>query len=64
MDEEMSVAMRTQGNQVCLSGGGEMGRLMRAHDWSATPLGPVEGWPQSLKVALRILLGSRYPMFV
>ena len=33
-------------------------------DWSATPLGPVSGWPQSLKVALGILLGSRYPMFV
>jgi PAS domain S-box-containing protein len=47
-----------------LAGGGDMGRLMRAHDWSATPLGPVAGWPQSLKVALRILLGSRYPMFV
>ncbi len=32
-----------------------MGRLMRAHDWSATPLGPVEGWPQSLKTAMRIV---------
>jgi signal transduction histidine kinase len=27
----------------------EMGRLCRATDWSATPLGPVEQWPQSLK---------------
>ncbi|MGH7827324.1 MAG: PAS domain S-box protein [Candidatus Binatia bacterium] len=48
----------------CLAGGGEMGRLMRAKNWSATPLGPVLGWPQSLKTAVRILLGSRYPMFV
>ena len=47
-----------------LAGGGEMGRLMRAHDWSATPLGPVWEWPQSLKTALRIILGSRYPMFI
>ncbi len=47
-----------------LAGGDEMGRLMRGHDWSTTPLGPVAGWPQSLKVALRILLGSRYPMFI
>ena len=23
-----------------LSGGGEMGSLMRSHDWRATPLGP------------------------
>jgi hypothetical protein len=46
----------------CLTGGGEMGRLMRAQDWSATPLGPVVGWPQSLKTAVSICLGSRYPI--
>ncbi len=39
-----------------LAGGGEMGALMRAKDWSRTPLGPVEGWPQSLKTAVRIML--------
>ena len=32
-------------------GGGEMGALMRAFDWSRTPLGPVETWPQSLRSA-------------
>jgi len=32
-------------------GAGEMARLCRAHDWSATPLGPVEQWPASLRVA-------------
>src|SRR5262245_57900237 len=46
----------------CLAGGGDMGRLMRAHDWSVTPLGPTADWPQSLKTAVRIILGSRYPM--
>ena len=45
-------------------GGGEMGALMRAYDWSTTPLGPVEQWPQSLKTAARIILTSRYAMFV
>jgi PAS domain S-box-containing protein len=50
--------------QDTLAGGGEMGRLMRAHDWSATPLGPVVDWPQSLKTAVRVILGSRYPMFI
>lgn len=39
-------------------GGGEMGARMRALDWSAT-LGPVEGWPQSLRSAISILLPSR-----
>jgi signal transduction histidine kinase/CheY-like chemotaxis protein len=47
-----------------LAGGGEMGALMRAHDWSRSPLGPVERWPQSLRTVLNILLDSRYPMYV
>jgi PAS domain S-box-containing protein len=47
-----------------LSGGGEMGARMRAHDWSTTPLGPPENWPQSLKTVVRILLTSRYQMWM
>lgn len=47
-----------------LAGGGEMGTRMRSHDWSTTAVGAVETWPQSLKTAIRIILGSRYPMFV
>ena len=47
-----------------LPGGGVMGELVRTHDWSATPLGPIAGWPQSLRTAVRICLHSRYPMFV
>ncbi|MBB5049926.1 PAS domain S-box-containing protein [Rhodopseudomonas rhenobacensis] len=47
-----------------LAGGGEMGALMRAHDWTATPLGPPESWPQSLRTVLRILLTTNHPMFI
>jgi PAS domain S-box-containing protein len=47
-----------------LAGGGELGGLMRAKDWAATPLGPVETWPQSLRTAVSILLNSRHPMFI
>ena len=36
-----------------------MGQRIRAHDWAATPLGPVETWPQSLRNALSILLPSK-----
>ena len=43
-------------------GPGEMPALYRAVDWSATPLGPVEAWPQSLRSALSICLGSRFPI--
>ena len=46
------------------SGGGEIGDLMRRKDWSQTPLGPVDGWPQSLRSVVRILLTSRYAMWM
>lgn len=47
-----------------LAGGGELGALMRSKDWSATALGPIDTWPQSLRTAVSILLNSRYPMFI
>ena len=46
----------------CLAGGGEMGALMRSVDWAATPLGPLGAWPQSLRSAVSICLGSRFPI--
>ena len=47
-----------------LAGGGEMGALMRRIDWSATAVGPVESWPQSLRTALSILLETGFPMYI
>ena len=47
-----------------LSGGGEMGRLMREQDWTATPLGPVSHWPQSLRTTVSICLASRFPIII
>ena len=45
-----------------LSGGGEMGERMRAFDWSTSPVGPPAEWPPSLKTAVSICIGSRYPI--
>lgn len=47
-----------------LAGGGEMGERIRSFNWSATPLGPVEQWPQSLKTIVRIMLTSRQPIWI
>jgi PAS domain S-box-containing protein len=47
-----------------LAGGGQMGALTRAFNWSATPLGRPEIWPQSLRTTLRILLNTNHPMFI
>ncbi|RZA26516.1 MAG: response regulator [Proteobacteria bacterium] len=44
-----------------LSGGGEMGKLIRTIDWSKTDLGPAETWPQSLKTTISICLSSTFP---
>jgi hypothetical protein len=46
----------------CLAGGGDMGVRMRTFDWSATPLGAVARWPQSLQTAVSICLASRFPI--
>jgi signal transduction histidine kinase/CheY-like chemotaxis protein len=47
-----------------LAGGGEMGALIRAHDWASGPLGAPETWPQGLKTSVRVLLSTGHPMFL
>ncbi len=47
-----------------LVGGGEMGRLMRAHPWSSLPIGPLETWPRSLQSGVNVCLSSPLPMIV
>jgi PAS domain S-box-containing protein len=43
---------------------GELGRDLRAVDWTATPLGPPEGWPRSLESVVRLMLTSRFSMWM
>lgn len=61
MDTKMPGSSRTMD---ALAGGGEMGQLMRQTDWSATPVGPVASWPQSLLTAASICLNSRFPIIL
>ncbi|HEV7434058.1 MAG TPA: PAS domain S-box protein [Pseudorhizobium sp.] len=52
------------GTPTFLSGGGEMGALMRAHDWSPSPLNVPALWPESLRTLVAVILGSKQPMFL
>ena len=42
-------------------GGSELAALCRTLDWSRTPLGPVERWPQALRMMVRTCLESPFP---
>lgn len=41
---------------------GEMARRVRAFDWSTTPLGPMEAWSPSLRLAVDMILATNFPM--
>jgi signal transduction histidine kinase len=47
-----------------LRGTGTLGQLILEHDWSDTPLGPIDGWPQSLKTSISLMINSRQPMWL
>ncbi len=57
----MSDSNRLPDPQQFLAGGGDLGALIRGTDWTATPLGPPDTWPQSLRSALSICLHSAFP---
>jgi len=50
--------------QAVVDAGGELGRDLDRVDWSATPLGPPERWPDSLLNVLRVVVSSRFAMWM
>jgi len=54
----------TESSEQFLSGGGEMGKLIRSMDWSKTALGPTESWPQSLRTSVSLCLSSTFPILI
>lgn len=42
----------------------EMAVLIRGHAWDATPLGPIAGWPQSLRTAVDLILDAPLGMIL
>ena len=47
-----------------LDGDSEIAALMRSKDWSSSPLGAPDQWPQSLRLVVGLMLSSKFPMFV
>src|SRR5690349_19629536 len=63
--------MRPRGNRTLnnvslkwLSKFGIIGAWIRDHDWTHSPLGPIEGWPEELLSSLRICLNAQFPFVV
>ena len=47
-----------------LAGGGKMGEHIRSFDWSKTSVGSPDTWPQSLRIAVRIMLDYPFAMYI
>ena len=45
-----------------LDGGGQLGEIIAAFDWSGTSLGPIGSWPQSLQTTVALILRSPVPI--
>lgn len=58
--EQRRVGSVDRAAERLFAGPGPARALARALDWSATPLGRVDDWPQSLKTAIDVCLGSRF----
>ncbi len=58
------ITLEKESKEQFLSGGGEMGKLIRSLDWSETALGPIEAWPQSLRTSVSLCLSSTFPILI
>ena len=47
-----------------LAEAGDVGRDLLAVDWAATPLGPPEAWSRSLATIVRVVVSSRFSMWM
>ena len=56
--------MSKNDNHYFLRGGGQMGEMIRAKDWSKTSLGDPESWPQSLRTMVAVMLDNPFGMYI
>jgi signal transduction histidine kinase len=61
-DPELLSQLQQPSSGDWLVGGGKMGQVIRAMDWSQTPLGPIDAWPPSLRTTVSLVLDSNFPI--
>ena len=65
MPIESSVHLKTESSpEGPIRGRGRMAEFIRAHDWSSTPLGPVEDWSEALLLSANLTLSCAFPSLV
>lgn len=65
MSKSGSTAKNPRHNKTSrIFGDGEMAELTRRFDWSKTPVGPIDTWPDTLLTTVNLLLATRHPMFL
>ena len=65
MNSNFMETVSEKGNELYfMSGGGDMGKLLRAKDWSQTSLGHPESWPQALRTMVSVMLDNPFGMYI
>src|ERR1700677_3081957 len=57
----MNAPAPTARAKTLITGNSEMADRIRAHDWGATPLGPIEDWSETLVTTVNLMLHSPFP---
>jgi PAS domain S-box-containing protein len=60
----MSAVVGFIADQDLFTADGEIGTLLRNKNWTTSPLGAPQDWPRSLRSTVRLVLNSRFPMFL
>jgi hypothetical protein len=57
----MNTSTPTDRAKSAIAGNSEMADRIRAHNWAATPLGPIEDWSETLLATVNLMLNSPFP---
>jgi hypothetical protein len=57
----MNKPMHESRSYTLITGSSEMAGRIRKHDWSQTPLGPIEEWSETLLATTNLMLHSPFP---